>query len=169
MSEILVGIVIGSIATNVGHMIYDVFKHNTQTQNVGNSSIGVQMGGDYVGGSSETKDSVVKTLKDEIFNITGDNIIANSKITVDGKVIFDNTKQTHKVTIIVEGDCDTVKTSLGEVEVKGAAGSVTTSLGDVHIGGVVTGHVDTTLGNVTVQNGNIMGSVKTTLGDVRCE
>ena len=163
MSEMLIGVIVGGIAANVGHMIYNVFKHNTQTQNVGNSSIGVQMGG-------KAADSVVKTLKDEIFNITGDNIIANnSKIIVDGKVIFDNTNQTHKVTIIVEGDCETVKTSLGEVDVKGTAGSVTTSLGDVHIGGAVTGHVDTTLGNVTVLNGNIMGSVKTTLGDVRCK
>ena len=162
MSEILLGIVVGSV---FGYLGCNARKNNNQTQNIGNSSVGVQVGRD----SSELNKSIIKTMKDEIFNITGDNIIANSKITVDGKVIFDNTHQTHKVSIIVDGDCETVKTSTGEVEIKGVAGSVTTSLGNVYIGGTVSGNVETTLGNVKLLNGDIVGNVKTTLGNVRCK
>ena len=168
--DVLFGSIIGGVVIHAAHRTKSLWENgNTQIQNVGDSSSGIQFGGDYSDCNSETIDSVVKTMKDEIFNITGNNIIANSKITVDGKVIFDNTNQTHKVTIIVEGDCDNVKTSNGEVEVKGYAGSVTTTLGNVSVGDTVSGNVETTLGNVTVRNGNIIGNVKTTLGDVRCK
>lgn len=105
---------------------------------------------------------------------------SNSTVTIDGrtfngrnvtiqgdKVIVDGEEQTGSligpVTVVVNGNADSVETTSGTVRITGSAGRVKTMSGDVHCGDVQ-GDVGTMSGDVTCAA--IAGNAKTMSGDI---
>lgn len=106
------------------------------------------------GGSSVTIDG--RTFSGSSISITGNKVIVDG-VAQDGELVGD-------ITVTVNGDCDTVENSNGNVEIKGSAGSVRTSNGRITCGNV-TG--DVTSSNGTITCGAVSGSVRTSNGNIR--
>jgi len=104
-------------------------------------------------GTSVTIDG--RTFSGRSISITGD------------KVIVDGVEQlgtlVGPISVVVNGNADSIETTSGKVQVEGSAGRVKTMSGDVRCGDVQ-GDVGTMSGNVTC--GAIAGSVKTMSGDI---
>ena len=99
--------------------------------------------------------------------------VSDQNITVEGNQVFVDGKpveveQQKQITITINGDCDYVETTSGDVTVSGVAGSVKTMSGDVDVVGSsgIKGSVKTMSGNVSA-NGTIGGNVSTMSGDIR--
>lgn len=99
--------------------------------------------------------------------VSGQNItIEGNQVFVDGKPV--EVEQQKQITITINGDCDSVETTSGDVTVSGVAGSVKTMSGDVDVVGSsgIKGSVKTMSGDVSA-NGTIGGNVSTMSGDIR--
>lgn len=110
---------------------------------------------------------------------TTDNIV-NSKITINGKSIVTNSENTLKIdgieikikeldkslTIIVNGDVNSITNGVGDFQINGNVSSLTSSVGDVTIEGFVNGNVKNSTGDIRI-NGNVSGDIKTSLGDIK--
>jgi len=105
------------------------------------------------GGSSVTIDG--RTFTGRNISISGD------KVVIDG--VEQGGTLVGPISVVVNGNADSVETGSGKVEVSGSAGRVKTMSGDVKCG-AVTGDVGTMSGDVTC--GPISGSVKTMSGDI---
>lgn len=92
--------------------------------------------------------------------------VEGNQVFVDGKLV--EVEQQKQITITINGDCDSVETTSGDVTVSGVAGSVKTMSGDVDVVGPsgIEGSVKTMSGDVTA-NGTIGGNVSTMSGDIR--
>jgi len=84
---------------------------------------------------------------------TGKSIsIKNGKVYIDGKLIDENKEpecSEQNITIIVEGNCESINGENLDITIKGDAGSVSTTNGDIYIKGSVKGDVSTTNGDIT--------------------
>ncbi len=107
----------------------------------------------FTGGSSVTIDG--RTFSARSISINGD------------KVVVDGVEQTGTlvgpISVVVNGNADSVETTSGKVQVDGTAGRIKTMSGDVRCGDVQ-GDVGTMSGDVTC--GAIAGNVKTMSGDI---
>jgi hypothetical protein len=88
--------------------------------------------------------------------------IAGNKVVVDG--VEQPGELVGPISVIVNGNAESVEIESGRVFVAGNVGRVKTMSGDVHCANV-TGDVGTMSGDVTC--GSISGSVKTMSGDIR--
>lgn len=100
--------------------------------------------------------------------IDGRSFSGRSISIVGNKVVIDGVEQDGElvgpVSVVVNGNVESIDNGSGRVEVTGSAGRIKTMSGDVHCG-AVTGDVGTMSGDVTC--GHISGSVKTMSGDIR--
>lgn len=102
--------------------------------------------------------------------INGQSFSGSSVNICNGTVIIDGKKQEgvilgHIVNIEIKGDCKSVDTTSGNVNVTGnMMGDIDCTSGDVRITGNVTGSVQTVSGDVKC--GTVGGSVKTVSGDI---
>lgn len=106
------------------------------------------------GGSSVTING--QTLAGHSISIAGD------KIVIDGVEVGDSL--VGPISVVVNGNADSVETTSGNVEVTGAVGRIKTMSGDVHCSNV-SGDVGTMSGDVVCQK--IAGSAKTMSGDIK--
>ena len=91
--------------------------------------------------------------------------VQGNQVFVDGKPV--EVEQQKQITITINGDCDSVETTSGDVTVSGVSGSVKTMSGDVDVvDSGITGSVKTMSSDVTA-NGTIGGNVSTMSGDIR--
>lgn len=104
-------------------------------------------------GSSVTIDG--RTFSGRTISINGD------KVVIDG-VEQDGTLA-GPISVVVNGDADSIETRSGNVEVSGSAGRIKTMSGDVRCGNV-SGDVGTMSGDVTCSA--ISGNTKTMSGDI---
>lgn len=94
---------------------------------------------------------------------SGQNItVRNNKIVIDG---VDQTPDSKEITVIVEGDIDSIQNDKGKIEVKGYVRFVDSVNGDVHVHGGVDAGVKTINGNVTC--GFVNGPVSTVNGNIK--
>lgn len=108
-------------------------------------------------------------IKTSVSSVTIDGrTFSGGSISIVGdKVVVDGVEQeghlVGPVSIVINGNAESVETESGTVEVSGSAGRVKTISGDVKCG-AVNGDVGTMSGDVTC--GPISGSVKTMSGDI---
>lgn len=105
------------------------------------------------GGSSVTIDG--RTFKGRSISINGDKVVIDG-VEQEGTLVG-------PVSVVVNGNADSVETGSGKVEITGSAGRVKTMSGDVRCGDVH-GDVGTMSGDVTCSS--ITGNVKTMSGDI---
>jgi len=106
------------------------------------------------GGSSVTING--QTFSGRSISIVGDRIV------IDGAEVGDSL--VGPISVVVNGNADSVETTAGSVEVTGAVGWIKTMSGDVHCSDV-TGDVGTMSGDVICQK--IAGNAKTMSGDIK--
>ena len=98
--------------------------------------------------------------------------VAGNSITINGNQVFVDGVQIEipeqkQISIVVNGECDRVDTTSGDVTVHGNTGDVKTMSGDVTLRtGSISGSVSTMSGDVTC-GGGILGNVKTMSGDIK--
>ncbi len=111
------------------------------------------------------KGNMIQNVGDRCTSISGSNInINNGEIIVDGEVIESGLKN-YNFTVNVEGGCESVTTSQGDINVYGDVHkNVQTSQGDIEVKNSVGGSVTTSQGDV--ECGSVGGNVKTTMGDI---
>ncbi len=99
--------------------------------------------------------------------ISGGNInIANGEIIVDGEVVESGLKKYH-FTVNIEGNCETVTTSQGTINVYGSVtNNVKTSQGSITVTEGIGGNATTSQGSIKC-GGNIGGNAKTTMGNIK--
>lgn len=98
-------------------------------------------------------------------SFTGNSISIDSagNVNVDGVTTkLDNFQH---LNVIVEGGCETLNLTSGEVTVNGACGSVNTTSADINVAGDVAGNVKAVSGDVTIK-GSVHGNVSTVSGDI---
>lgn len=105
------------------------------------------------GGSSVTIDG--RTFSGRSISINGDKVVIDG-VEQDGTLVG-------PISVVVNGNVESVETGSGKVEVSGTVGRVKTMSGDVRCGNV-SGDVGTMSGDVTC--GAISGSAKTMSGDI---
>lgn len=88
--------------------------------------------------------------------------ILNGEIIVDGKIHGD-ILGFNEISIVVNGDVETLKTEGGDVEVHGDVGTVKTASGDVYCDNV-NGYVESMSGDIHCKK--VIGGVKTLSGNV---
>lgn len=96
---------------------------------------------------------------------SGSNININSSgsVTIDGSIV--STVSDKVINIVVQGDCDSVDTSSGDIKVWGNVnGNVNASSGDIDVEGDVKGNVNTSSGDVHADK--IYGRTSTISGDI---
>lgn len=95
--------------------------------------------------------------------LTGRNIsIIGDKIVIDG--VEQGGSLVGAISVVVNGNADSVETNFGSVEVTGTVGRIKTMSGDVHCADV-SGDVGTMSGDVICQT--IAGDAKTMSGDIK--
>lgn len=104
-------------------------------------------------GGSVTIDG--RTFSGRSIQINGDKVVVDG-VVQSGSLVGD-------ISVTVNGDCQSVENSTGDVRVIGVTGSIRTSTGDVYCDDVG-GDVTTSTGDV--QCGNVAGSVRTSTGDI---
>jgi hypothetical protein len=110
-----------------------------------------------------------------MITINGKTISGNyTSISVDGDtIILDGKRQDLNsfkgndlnITIVVEGNVETLSSVSADVTVNGSSGSVKSTSGDVKVKGDVSGSVSTMSGDVNVKGG-VHGNVSTMSGDI---
>lgn len=94
---------------------------------------------------------------------SGNIVISNGKVTVNGKDVTPDSKE---IFIIVNGNTEMISAdACNTLTVTGSIGSLRTMSGDVNVAGNIEGHVDTMSGDVECEI--IYGSVKTLSGDIK--
>lgn len=93
--------------------------------------------------------------------------VNNGVVYIDGKKADEIDSSVKTIKVIVEGDCNDVTTTAGEITIEGnVLGSVNMASGDVEIRGQVSGGVKTVSGDVTVFS-VIKGSCSSVSGNIR--
>jgi hypothetical protein len=103
-------------------------------------------------------------------SIINGKVYSGNNIQINGsQIIIDGVKQedelTGNITITIQGDCDTVESSMGNITVNGNTRTATNSNGDITVNEDVKGNVLTSNGDVNVK-GSITGNVSTSNGDI---
>lgn len=94
---------------------------------------------------------------------SGRNIsIVGDKVIIDG--VEHGQSLVGPISVVVNGNAESVETTSGSVEVAGSAGRVKTMSGNVHCGDV-SGDVGTMSGNINCHK--VAGNTKTMSGDIR--
>ena len=115
-------------------------------------------------------DNILSGLNiDAHVTIDGEEVNA-SDIRYDGNTITAGSKTFNctgkTITIVVQGDCGTVK-NVNNVRIEGdVEGDVTSSAGDIEIHGDVEGNVKAMAGNIEI-GGDVEGNVSTMCGNIR--
>lgn len=123
--------------------------------------------GSYGGGASMTVTG--RRMKIGGRTYTGTVSIVRGRVLVDGKPVEGDDgidPDAREIVVTVEGPCEKIDLSVGEITVEGDAGRVSTASGDVHVKGSVDGGVNTASGDVAV-GGEVRGGVNTASGDIR--
>lgn len=115
------------------------------------------------------KDSCMKIkIGGSTVSINGRIFSGRSISIVGDKAVIDGVEQGQSlvgpITVIVNGNAESVENSSGSVEVKGSAGRVKTMSGNVHCGDV-SGDVSTMSGDINCRT--VAGKAKTMSGDIR--
>lgn len=101
------------------------------------------------------------------YNIQSGNInVINGKVYCDGKPVVDTNDFTEKnIKIVIQGNVEgDVKTDCGDIEVTGNCRSVISTSGDINIKGSVGLSVKSTSGDITC--GEVHGDIQTVSGDI---
>lgn len=94
----------------------------------------------------------------------GNNISINgNKVTIDGVLQTDELGTT--ITVVVQGNCESIESSSGDITVEGSCRDINTASGDVKVLGDVNGDISTMSGDVDIK-GSHSGKIKTMSGDV---
>lgn len=139
------------------------FKNIRQTGS--NNTIG--FGGVNISGGGKTTITGVKSGR---MNINGSDVSGRSFI-IDGDVIISDGVEVsgitmgRNLTIKVDGDCEDIRTTSGDVNISGSCQNIGSTSGDITVSKNVTGWVKTTSGDVDV-GGDVGGSVSTVSGDI---
>ncbi|MDT8925296.1 hypothetical protein RBE51_21105 [Pseudomonas taiwanensis] len=92
----------------------------------------------------------------------------NVSVSGNGNVVVDGVRQkgtlAGPITVVVNGDANSVSTQSGDVRVQGKVEKVKTMSGDVHVAGNILGDVSTMSGDITAQA--IKGGAHSETGDV---
>lgn len=91
--------------------------------------------------------------------------IINGQVFVDGVEVTQTGALGSVINVVVNGGCDSVETTAGDITVNGVTNSVKTTSGDVEVRGDVGGSINSVSGDIEV-GGSIKGSVKTVSGDI---
>ncbi len=147
-------------------MFKQAIKNIFQSGNGTNMHISSSNGMDFSGRRASIKVKSGSTCVINGVEVSGRDItVQGNQVFVDGKPI--EVEQQKQITITINGDCDSVETTSGDVTVSGVAGSVKTMSGDVDVvDSGITGSVKTMSGDVSA-NGTIGGNVSTMSGDIR--
>lgn len=147
-------------------MFKQAIKNIFQSGNGNNMHISSSDGIDFSGRRASIKIKSGSTCVVNGVELSGRDIaVKGNQVFVDGKLV--EVEQQKQITITINGDCDFVETTSGDVTVSGVAGLVKTMSGDVDVvDSGITGSVKTMSGDVTA-NGTIGGSVSTMSGDIR--
>lgn len=97
-----------------------------------------------------------KTFSGKSVQINGNKVVVDG-VTQEGELVGD-------ISVVVNGDCETVDSSNANVTVKGSVGSIRTTNGEI-ICGPVGGEVSSNNGNISC--GTVAGGVKTINGNIR--
>lgn len=102
-------------------------------------------------------------------SINGQVFSGRKSISIVGdKIVIDGVEQGQSlvgpISVVVNGNAESVETTSGSVEVTGSAGRVKTMSGDVHCGDV-SGDVGTMSGDINCRT--VSGNAKTMSGDIR--
>ena len=101
------------------------------------------------------------------YNIPSGNInVINGKVYCNGKPVIDTNDFTEKnINIVIQGNVEgDVKTDCGDIEVTGNCRSVISTSGDINIKGSVGMSVKSTSGDITC--GEVRGDIQTVSGDI---
>ena len=101
------------------------------------------------------------------------NLPNNGNVSVIGTIVYFNGKpvvdcedfEEKEITIVVNGDNNTVTSDCGNIKVNGNAGNVSTKSGDIEISGNAN-EASTVSGDIDVM-GSIHGNCKTVSGDIK--
>ncbi|AYG47967.1 hypothetical protein DV532_27180 (plasmid) [Pseudomonas sp. Leaf58] len=92
----------------------------------------------------------------------------NVSVSGNGNVVVDGVRQEGSlvgpITVVVNGDANSISTQSGDVRVQGGAKKVKTMSGDVHVAGNILGDVSTMSGDITAQV--IKGGAHSETGDI---
>ena len=101
------------------------------------------------------------------YDIPSGNInVINGKVYCNGKPVIDTNDFTEKnIKIVIQGNVEgDVKTDCGDIEVTGNCRSVISTSGDINIKGSVGMSVKSTSGDITC--GEVRGDIQTVSGDI---
>lgn len=109
----------------------------------------------------------VVTVNGKTYNLPNGNVsVIGNKVYLNGKLVEDcNEIKEKEITIIIQGDNNTVSLDAGNITVKGNANDVSVQSGDIEIGGDAN-DVTTMSGDIEVF-GNARGNCHSISGDVR--
>lgn len=133
---------------------------------------GSVVAGDYVGRNNNMANSVDCSFKMSGSSVTingktytGKNIHINGdKVIIDG-VVQDGVALVGPITVTVNGDVESLRTTSGDITVNGSTGSIQSTSGDVEVKGDVVGNVQTVSGDVSCKK--IEGDARTVSGDIK--
>lgn len=95
----------------------------------------------------------------------GANVTINGdKVIIDGKV--QGSAEQKVISVVINGDVESVKTTAGDVEVVGNVGSINSTSGDITVNQNVNGNINTVSGDVDI-NGSQTGRINTVSGDIK--
>lgn len=109
----------------------------------------------------------VVTVNGKTYNLPNGNVsVIGNKVYLNGKLVEDcNEIKEKEITIIIQGDNNTVSLDAGNITVKGNANDVSTKSGDIEIGGDAN-NITSISGDIEVF-GNARGNCRSNSGDVR--
>lgn len=107
------------------------------------------------------------TVNGKTYNLPNGNVsVIGSIVYCNGKIVTDCDEfDAKEITIIVQGDNNTVSSDGADITVNGNANNVSTKSGDVEISGNAN-EVSTVSGDIEVM-GSIHGNCKTVSGDIK--
>lgn len=112
----------------------------------------------------------IVTVNGKTYNIPngGSVSVIDNVVYCNGKIITDcNKLEAKEISIVVQGDNNTVSSDLADITVNGNANNVSTKSGDIKINGN-TNEVSTLSGDIEVM-GSIHGNCKTVSGDIKAK
>ena len=109
----------------------------------------------------------IVTVNGKTYNLPNGNVsVIGSIVYCNGKIVTDCDEFEEKeITIVVQGDNNTVSSDCADITVNGNANNVSTKSGDVEISGNAN-EVSTVSGDIEVM-GSIHGNCKTVSGDIK--
>lgn len=152
--------VLGCIVT---YFVMSLFKPQQQYRTNSNSGTTITGNGNMVSSSGNNTICSINNIGRQSVIINGSAVECTTlKLIADG-VFVSNVSVPIKINI--QGNCNTVDLTSGDVQINGNAQEVGTVSGDIDVTGNVTGDVETISGDVSC--GKVGGKVSTLSGDVR--